>query len=59
MSVLKRILAAVLAGTVLLNLAACAPEVGSEKWCANLKTKPKGDWTTNEAVDYAKHCILK
>jgi hypothetical protein len=43
----------------LLSLSACAPEVGSDKWCANLKAKPKGDWSTNEAVDFAKHCILK
>lgn len=59
MSVLKRILTAALTGTFLLALAACAPEVGSEKWCANMKAKPKGDWSSNEAVDYAKHCILK
>lgn len=43
----------------LLGLSACAPEVGSEKWCANLKAKPKGDWTANEAADYAKHCLFK
>jgi hypothetical protein len=44
---------------LLLSLAACAPEVGSDKWCANLKEKPKGDWTANEAADYAKHCLFK
>jgi hypothetical protein len=44
---------------VLLALSACAPEVGSERWCADMKAKPKADWTTNEAVDYTKHCILK
>lgn len=43
----------------LLGLTACAPEVGSEKWCANMKAKPKGDWTANEAADYAKHCVFK
>jgi len=43
----------------LLSLSACAPEVGSDKWCANMKEKPKGDWTANEAADYAKHCIFK
>jgi hypothetical protein len=37
-------------------LAGCAP-VGSARWCANMKAKPKGDWTTNEAVDFAKHCV--
>lgn len=45
--------------TLLLGLSACAPEVGSDKWCANLKEKPKGDWSANDAANYAKHCILK
>jgi hypothetical protein len=44
---------------MLLPLSACAPEVGSAKWCANLKAKPKGDWTANEAADYAKNCLFK
>jgi hypothetical protein len=38
-------------------LAGCAP-VGSARWCANMKAKPKGDWTASEAVDFAKHCVL-
>lgn len=41
-----------------LFLTACSPEVGSEEWCADMKEKPKGDWTANEAADFAKHCIL-
>ena len=40
------------------GLAACSPEVGSKEWCAELKEKPKGDWTSNEAADFAKHCLL-
>lgn len=48
-----------LASLVLLMLTACAPEIGSEQWCANMKAKQKGDWTANEAVDFAKHCVLK
>lgn len=44
----------------LLTLAAgCAPEVGSERWCEKLKEKPKGDWSANEAKDFAKHCLFK
>lgn len=39
-------------------VSACSPEVGSEEWCNDLKAKPKGDWTTNEATDFAKHCVL-
>lgn len=43
----------------LILISACAPEVGSEDWCAQLKEKPKGDWTATEAKDYAKHCLFK
>ncbi|MBO6948012.1 MAG: DUF3012 domain-containing protein [Rhodospirillales bacterium] len=39
-------------------LTACSPEVGSKEWCEELKEKPKGDWTANEAADFAKHCVL-
>lgn len=42
-----------------LLLAGCAPEVGSDAWCADMKEKPKGDWTANEATDFAKHCVFK
>lgn len=42
-----------------LLLSACAPEVGSEKWCAQMKEKDKGDWTATEAKDFAKHCVFK
>ncbi|KJS07704.1 MAG: lipoprotein [Gammaproteobacteria bacterium BRH_c0] len=47
--------------TLLLTLAAlsgCAPEVGSERWCEAMKEKPSGDWTVNEASDFARHCIF-
>ncbi|WP_162047806.1 DUF3012 domain-containing protein [Vibrio taketomensis] len=33
-------------------------EVGSEEWCQDMKEKPKGDWTANEAADFTKHCIF-
>ena len=42
-----------------ISLTSCAPEVGSEKWCAALKEKPKGDWSANEAADFTKNCLLK
>ena len=38
--------------------AACSPEVGSEDWCKEMKDKPKGDCTANEAADFARHCVL-
>ncbi|UTA49261.1 DUF3012 domain-containing protein [Simiduia sp. 21SJ11W-1] len=40
-------------------LVGCAPEVGSDKWCENMKNKEKGDWTANEVRDFAKHCVFK
>ncbi|MCB5226530.1 DUF3012 domain-containing protein [Alishewanella sp. 16-MA] len=54
---MKKLSLALLASVVL--LAGCAPEVGSKKWCEQMDTKAKGDWTANEAKDYAKHCILR
>lgn len=42
----------------LLVATACSPEVGSKEWCEDLKGKPKGDWTANEATDFAKNCVL-
>lgn len=41
-----------------LVLSACSPEVGSPEWCTDMKEKPKGDWTANEAADFTKHCIF-
>ena len=46
-------------GFLLVNLSACAPEVGSEKWCKKMADQPSGEWTANEAADYAKHCVFK
>ena len=50
-------------GAVLLSgvaawLAACAPEVGSERWCEQMRDKPRGDWTGNEALEFARSCVL-
>ena len=41
------------------GLTGCSPEVGSEAWCQKMNEKPKGDWSTNEAADFAKHCLFK
>jgi hypothetical protein len=54
----KGIAIAASAAMVTLATTACSPEVGSEEWCSQMKEKPKGDWTANEAADFAKHCIL-
>ena len=45
-------------GLIVVGLLGCAPEVGSEQWCENMKAKPKGEWTVNEAKDFAKHCLF-
>jgi hypothetical protein len=39
-------------------LAACTPEVGTEKWCEMMDDKSSGDWSVNEAKAYAKHCVM-
>jgi len=59
MKVSRLLRQATLAAAVAANLSACAPEIGSERWCNNLKEKPKGDWSLNEAADFAKHCIFR
>ncbi|MDT8311156.1 MAG: DUF3012 domain-containing protein [Methylophaga sp.] len=43
---------------LMLFASGCSPEVGTAEWCAMMKEKPKGDWTANEAGDYAQHCLL-
>lgn len=40
------------------GMVACSPDVGSKEWCADMKEKDKGQWTAEEAKDFAKHCIL-
>ena len=44
--------------SVAIFLAACTPKVGSEDWCKQMNNKPSGDWTVNEAADYAKYCVF-
>lgn len=45
--------------TILFVSSGCAPEVGSEAWCKALSEKPKGEWTANEAKEYATSCLFK
>lgn len=45
--------------TSIASTLACSVEVGSQKWCDNIKGKPEGDWTLNEAKAYAKHCLFR
>lgn len=46
------------AGALALLVLACSPAVGSKAWCEKMADTPKGDWSTNEATDYAKHCLF-
>jgi hypothetical protein len=39
-------------------LSACAPEVGSARWCEAMRETPAGDWSANEALDYGRYCVL-
>ena len=48
-----------MASVFVISLSGCAPEVGSEDWCKQMSEKDKGDWSANEAADYAKHCVFK
>lgn len=43
----------------IVSITGCAPEVGSDQWCLDMKEKPKGDWSVNEASEFTKSCILK
>ncbi len=45
--------------TLLATLGGCSPEIGSEAWCQKMEDTPTGDWSGNQATDYARHCLLK
>ncbi len=52
-------LASIVFGLAAATVAAgCAPEVGSERWCETMRETPRGDWSTNNALDFARHCVL-
>ena len=59
MTALMKLSALSLVAAWVVLVSGCAPAVGSERWCTDMKAKPPADWTANQAVDYAKHCILK
>jgi len=55
---LMKALYPIVAALAVTLLAACAPEVGSPKWCEKMKQLPKGEWSMNDARDFASHCIF-
>lgn len=44
---------------LLIALAACEPEVGSDAWCEDMVEKDKGDWSANDAAEFARSCVFK
>lgn len=58
MKLIKRLGLLAAMGVAVVSLQGCSPEVGSKEWCAELKEKPKGDWSANEAKDFAKSCLF-
>ena len=57
--VLNARLPALIGAALVVVVAACSPEVGSKEWCDEMKEKPKGEWSANEAGDFAKNCVLR
>ena len=55
----KAVWTTIATSAAMLALTACAPEVGSERWCDAMREKPRGDWTANEALDFARHCLIE
>jgi len=58
MKIMKKTLALGFVMAFGFGVSACSPTVGSPAWCTQMKDKPKGDWTANEATDFAKNCLL-
>jgi len=50
---------AIILTAVMMLGAGCSPEVGSKAWCEQMKEKPKGDWSANDATEYTKSCLFK
>jgi hypothetical protein len=42
----------------LLLLGACSVEPGSEKWCVIKQDQPKSEWTSSDAITYARNCLI-
>jgi hypothetical protein len=59
MKLLKPVSLVLFISAMFLAMSGCAPEVGSEAWCEQMKAKDKGDWSANEAADFAKNCLFK
>lgn len=56
---MKKVKLAMVGFLMALLLSACAPEVGSPKWCDDMDDTNKGDWSTNDAKEYANNCVFR
>ena len=59
MKIFKSIALLLFISATLVSMTGCSPEVGTEAWCKQMQEKDKGDWSANEAADFAKHCLFK
>jgi len=55
---MNKILTVMFAALIALAFSGCSAEPGSKAWCDSMQEKPKGEWTTNEAGTFTKHCVL-
>lgn len=39
-------------------LTACSDEPGSRAWCDDKKAQPKSEWTADDAMTFARHCVF-
>ena len=58
MNLVKKVVSLSAVALFAVGVAGCSPKVGSPEWCKQMKEKPKGDWTANEATEYTKNCIM-
>lgn len=58
MGLINKLAISSIAVFMIATVSACSPEVGSDAWCSSMQDKPKGEWSANEAGDFAKHCLL-
>ncbi|MEF1290858.1 DUF3012 domain-containing protein [Vibrio sp. M260118] len=42
----------------LVTLSGCQKEIGTQAWCDEMTETPKSKWTGQNAIDYAKYCVL-
>ncbi len=55
---LNRIVPVLLVLALSAGMAGCEPEVGSDRWCSRMEDRPSGDWSANDAMEYARNCVL-